>query len=65
MRISRGLPARAGDAHPEVDLAALEFAAEALAQPGFQSAQLVGQPELEIEVTMIDRADLDGQRAAG
>jgi hypothetical protein len=51
--------------YPAIDLAPLELRDEDLAQRGVEPAQLVGQAELEVEVAMVDRAQLDAQRPPG
>ena len=45
--------------NPAFDLAALQFGRDALAQRGFEPAQLVGQADREVEVAVIDGAQLD------
>ncbi len=44
------------EAERQIDLAARDFLADALAQIVFQRPQLFGQPQAELEVAVVDRA---------
>jgi hypothetical protein len=48
-----------------LDLAAPERRDELFAQRCLERAQLVGEPHLEIEITVVDGAQLDGERDTG
>ena len=54
-----------GERDPAFDLAAPEFRRDALAQRGFLAADLVGKADREVEVAMIDAAEVDGEGNAG
>jgi hypothetical protein len=50
---------------PAVHLAAFQLEGKHISNRRFDCTQLVRQADLEIEIAMVDRAQLDGQRTAG
>ncbi len=46
-----------------LDLATREPRSDQLAHAGLERAELVGEPELDVQIAMIDRTDLDAERA--
>ncbi len=54
----------ARERYPAVDLAALQFRTQQLSDRAFQPAQLVREAQLEVEVAVVDRPQLDHQRVA-
>ena len=57
----RGAGGSPRERNPAFDLASLEFPGDSLAERGFLPAQLIGKPDGEVEVAMIDAAELDRQ----
>jgi hypothetical protein len=56
---------RPGQCDPAVDLAPLELSDQDFAHRSLEHAQFVGQTQLQVEVAVIDRPQLDAERAAG
>jgi len=52
-----------GERHAAFHLAAGDIFVELLAQRGLDRPQVVGQTELDVEVAVVDRAQLDAQHA--
>src|SRR5262249_24367280 len=50
---------------PAIDLPAADFARQQISQSCIQRAQLVRKLELDVQIAVIDRAQLDAERAAG
>src|SRR5262249_38685839 len=50
---------------PAIDLPAADLARQQIAQSRIQRAQLVRKLELDVQITVIDRAQFDAERAAG
>ena len=53
---------RSGERNPAFDLAARDLRDQGLAQHRLNRAQVVGQPELDVEIAVVDRAHLEAQR---
>jgi hypothetical protein len=53
---------RSGKRDPAFDLAARDLRDQGLAQHRLDRAQVVGQPELDVEIAVVDRAHLEAQR---